>query len=271
MRIISSFSNLPLPSSPPFFPIHTKSQTNPLILISLGRNLIENRNIFHPLDLSINEHTKHTIANVASANNTSKQLWRCGTANRSEREEEGGGQSGDRATTLVRMIFGAGRPNLLVGGNMIARRVLRPPEPVPPTGTRRDARTNIILSTRGESEEKRVVREDRGREEWAGSVDAPCSPSGPNSTLPVRENTSRLPYPRGYELYRRNSNNPEFPRVVIRCSPLLSNKSLPLWKEKYSNPMDWLYHPPCPTNPSPESGWKEKWIDYINPSFSMCM
>ena len=77
--------------------------------------------------------------------------------------------------------------------------------------------------------EKRVVREDRGREEWAGSVDAPCSPSGPNSTLPVRENTSRLPYPRGYELYRRNSNNPEFPRVVIRCSPpSLSNKSLPL-------------------------------------------
>lgn len=122
------------------------------------------------------------------------------------------------------------------------------------TGTRRDARTNIILSTRGESEEKRVVREDRGREEWAGSVDAPCSPSGPNSTLPVRENTSRLPYPRGYELYRRNSNNPEFPRVVIRCSPPLLVQQIPPpnLDEKKNGSIISIHPSPCVCNEKKE-------------------
>lgn len=171
MRIISSFKNLPIPSSPPFFPIHTKSQTNPLILISLGRNLIENRNIFHPLDLSINEHTKHTIANVASAN-TSKQLWRCGTANQSERGG-GGGRAERRSSDDTRTDDIRRGPAKFISRREYDRATrIAATRASASTGTRRDARTNIILSTRGDAARRRglYARIEGGRSGRAASM-----------------------------------------------------------------------------------------------------
>lgn len=114
-----------------------------------------------------------------------------------------GEEEGDRATTFVRMIAHGPHRNLLVGGNMIARRVLRPPAEFQRNTTGRTYEYNPVNG--GET------RQEGG--EWPGRVDAPCSPSGPNSTL-RRSAEIRATYPRGYELPPQppnaSANNPEF-------------------------------------------------------------
>lgn len=134
-----------------------------------------------------------------------------------------GEEEGDRATTFVRMIAHGPRRNLLVGGNMIARRVLRPP-------------AEFQRNTTGRTYEYNPVNGGETRQEGgSGRVASMRHVLHPDQ---IR----RCVGPRKYELptpavMNYHHNHPT-PRPIIRNFSLRPCCNRPL---------------PCPTNFSPDS------------------